>query len=180
LLLTSWEKPKEISALEGETLPVRSFLLEGLGAAAGEILQEKGLSDSDKWSEIINIYRGHPLALKIVATTIQDVFDGSVCQYLKHNTIFLGDFGYLLHEHFKRLSELEKHIMFWLTAEKDPVSISKLRDRLSPEVSTSSLFDVIESLGRRSLIEKVKQDNEMLFTLQPAIKRYVKSQSTCP
>ena len=180
LLLTSWENPREISELEGSTLPVRLFLLEGLGAAAGGILQEKGLSDSDKWSELINIYRGNPLALKIVATTIQDLFAGSVIEYLKHNTMFLGDFSYVLHEHFKRLSELEKDIMFWLFAEKDPVSISKLRDRLSPEVSTSSLLYIIESVGRRSLIEKVKQDNELLFTLQPAIKRYVRDRYTCP
>ena len=43
LLLTSQEKLSEVSFLEGETSPIRSLKLGGLGEAARHILKEKGL-----------------------------------------------------------------------------------------------------------------------------------------
>jgi hypothetical protein len=42
--------------------------LGGLGVGSLEILREKGLAQEEKWSELIEIYRGNPLWLKIVAT----------------------------------------------------------------------------------------------------------------
>ena len=45
LVLTSLEKPREIAALEGKTLPVRSLQLTGLKEAAQEIFREKNLSE---------------------------------------------------------------------------------------------------------------------------------------
>ncbi|KAB8330654.1 NACHT domain-containing protein [Scytonema tolypothrichoides VB-61278] len=44
LILTSQQKAKEIVLLEGHKLPVRSFLLKGLGEAAHEILNEVELT----------------------------------------------------------------------------------------------------------------------------------------
>lgn len=79
-MLTSREKPREIAFLEGQALSVCSLLLRGLKVAKGqEILKLKGLSAAEnEWKVMIERYAGNPLALKIVATTIQDVFDGNV------------------------------------------------------------------------------------------------------
>ena len=174
LLLASWEKPKEIAVLESPTLPVRSFPLNGLGEAAKEILREKGLSEQERWEELIRAYRGNPLALKMVAATIQDVFAGSVSEFLK-KSLYLGDFEYLLYQHFKRLSELEKEILAML-ASRQPLSICQLREEMQLEGSTE-LLKALESLVRRSLIEKVKESSGTLYTVQPVVVKYVSNQS---
>src|SRR4028118_1089724 len=97
LVLIGSEKPREIAALEGTNQPVRSLQLNGLGAVAGEILREKGLAEDAKLSELIEQYRGNPLWLKIVATMIQDLFNGSLSEFLSDDTLFLGDLESLLH-----------------------------------------------------------------------------------
>ncbi|GAB4276647.1 MAG: hypothetical protein Fur0025_01970 [Oscillatoriaceae cyanobacterium] len=172
LLLASWEKPKEIALLESPTLPVRSFQLNGLGAAAKEILREKGLPEEEKWEELIRPYRANPLALKIVAATIQDVFGGNVSEFLK-KSLYLGDFEYLLYQHFQRLSALEKEILGRL-ARLQPLSISQLGEDMQLDGSTE-LLKALESLVRRSLIETVTESGSILFAVQPVVVKYVKS-----
>ena len=49
IALLSWDKPREIVALEGQDKLVRSLQLNGLGIAAREILKEKGLADENQW-----------------------------------------------------------------------------------------------------------------------------------
>lgn len=85
LLLCTRDKPKEVVRLQ-ETAPVCSLHLNGLASAAEYILLEKKLSDSECWSELIQLYSGNPLALKIVATTIAELFGGSVKAFLQQDT----------------------------------------------------------------------------------------------
>jgi len=112
LVLTS-RKPKEVASLEGETLQIRSFRLNGLKPLEGqEIFKAKGLSSSeDKSAVLIEQYAGNPLALKIVATAIQDVFDGNVAEFLTQNKTVFGDICDLLYQQFNRLSDLEQEII---------------------------------------------------------------------
>ncbi|MEG5057326.1 NB-ARC domain-containing protein [Microcoleus sp. A2-C5] len=174
LILLSWEKPREIAAIEGENRPCKSLQLNGLGAEAGEIFREKRLAEEEKWSQLIDLYRGNPLWLNIVATMIQDLFGGSVSEFLSYDTLFLGDLECLLHQKCDRLTELEKQVISWLASEAAPVEISKISANL--ELSPSSLLQAVQSLGRRLLIEKVKQGEKTLFTLQPVFMEYVKNQ----
>jgi len=173
LVLLSSEKPREIAALEGENQPVRSLQLNGLGAEAGEILREKGLAEHEKWSELIEQYRGNPLWLKIVATMIQDLFNGSLSEFLSDDTLFLGDLESLLHQPFNRLSESEKQVMSWLASETAPVSLSKVPENM--QLSRSQFLKVMQSLGRRSLVEKIQEGDRTFFTLDPVLKEYVKT-----
>ncbi|MBE9183493.1 ATPase [Microcoleus sp. LEGE 07076] len=174
LILLSWEKPREIAALEGENRPCKSLQLNGLGTEAQEIFREKGLAEPEKWLELIDLYRGNPLWLNIVATMIQDLFGGSVSEFLSYDTLFLGDLESLLYQQCDRLSESEKQVIFWLASEAAPVEISKISANL--ELSPSSLLQAVQSLGRRLLIETVKQGEKTLFTLQPVLMEYVKNQ----
>ena len=170
LMLTSREKTGEIALLAGTTLPVRSLKLEGLSSeAAREIFAEKGLSEDGKWSTLINMYRGNPLFLKIVSTFIKDLFEGSASEFLKQSrTLTTGDISDFIEKQFDRLSDLEKEIMNQLAREKEPVALPKLQEILS-SVSPGKLSKALESLGRRSLIEK----SAVGFTLQPAVMEYV-------
>ncbi|WP_373536577.1 NB-ARC domain-containing protein [Microcoleus sp.] len=173
LVLLSWETPREIAVLEGKNQPVRSLQLNGLGAGAGEILREKGLAEHEKWSELIEQYRGNPLWLKIVATMIQDLFNGSLSEFLSDDPLFLGDLESLLHQPFNRLSESEKQVMSWLASETAPVSISKVPENM--RLSRSHFLKVMQSLGRRSLVEKILEGDRTFFTLAPVLKEYVKT-----
>ncbi|MBC1236487.1 NB-ARC domain-containing protein [Nostoc sp. 2RC] len=186
LMLTSREKPKEVALLEGETLPVRSLALSGLKVAEGqEILKLKGLSAAeDQWKLMIERYAGNPLALKIVATTIQDIFDGNVTEFLQQDTAVFGDIRDVLEQQFERLSDLEKDIMYWLAINQEPITLKELRDDIISPIPQAKLLEAIESLGRRSLIEKaspmlierarpVVEKTRSLFTLQPVVMEYV-------
>ncbi|TAG97228.1 MAG: ATPase [Oscillatoriales cyanobacterium] len=170
LILLSWEKPREIAALEGENRPCKSLQLNGLGTEAQEIFREKGLAEEDKWSQLIDLYRGNPLWLNIVATMIQDLFGGSVSEFLSYDTLFLGDLESLLEQQCDRLTEPEKQVMGWL-ATPEPADISKIPENL--QLSPPELLKVIQSLGRRSLVETVKQNGRSYFTIQPVIREYI-------
>ena len=176
LIVTGWEKPKEVALLEGQNRPVRSIRVKGLGQDARFILEEKGLSEPRMWDDLIMAYRGNPLALKIIATTIQDLFGGSVDEFLSQSTFYLGDFTYLLYKQFERLSPLEREIMAALAKDGEPLSLSALRQMITADVSTSDTLKALESLGRRSLIEKVSVDHSTMFTLQPMMVKYVRRQ----
>jgi len=179
LVLLCWEKPREIAALEGNNQPIRSLQLNGLGVeAAGEILREKRLTEDARLSELIEQYRGNPLWLKIVATMIQDLFNGSLSEFLSDDTLFLGDLESLLHQPFNRLSESEKQVMSWLASATAPVSISKVPENL--QLSRSQFLKVMQSLGRRSLVEKIQEGDRTFFTLDPVLKEYVKTNYSRP
>ena len=171
LILLSWEKPREIAALEGENRPCKSLQLNGLGAEAQEIFTEKGLAEPEKWSELIDLYRGNPLWLNIVATFIQDLFGGSVSEFLSYDTLFLGDLESLLHQHFDRLTASEQQAMGWLASTAQPADISKIPENL--QLSPPELLKVMQSLGRRSLVETVKQNGRSNFTIWPVIREYI-------
>ncbi len=179
LMLTSREKPKEVALLEGEALPVRSLPLNGLKVAEGqEILKLKGLcAAEDQWKVMIERYAGNPLALKIVATTIQDIFDGDVSEFLQQDTAVFGDIRDVLEQQFERLSDLEKDIMYWLAINRESITFSELRDDIISPIPQAKLLEAIESLGRRSLIEKATptaiKKTASLFTLQPVVMEYV-------
>ncbi|WP_445248947.1 NB-ARC domain-containing protein [Microcoleus sp. OTE_8_concoct_300] len=171
LILLSWEKPREIAALEGENRPCKSLQLNGLGPEAQEIFTEKGLAEPEKWSELIDLYRGNPLWLNIVATFIQDLFGGSVSEFLSYDTLFLGDLESLLHQHFDRLTASEQQAIAWLANTPEPADISKIPENL--QLSPPELLKVMQSLGRRSLVETVKQNGRSHFTIGPIIREYI-------
>ncbi len=179
LVLTSREKPQDMVLLEGEALPIRSLQLGGLKTEdAIKILEAKGFSHTYKELEaLILLYGGNPAALKIVAATIQELFNNDVFQFLLQNTLVVGDaLSKLLTQQFERLSELEKEIMYWLAIERKPVDSSQLQADLWFSVPLSELLIALESLLRRSLIEKSPEDREARFTIQPVVMKYVTTQ----
>ncbi len=170
LLLTSREKPKELASLDGVALPVRSLRLSGLKQEEGQaIFKAKGLEATNQLSGLISHYAGNPLALKLVVTTIQDVFDGNTDEFLNQKVTVFGDIRDLLDQQFNRLSDLEKELMYWLAINRELVSMSNLRLDIITPASQQKFIELIESLGRRSLIEK----SAGLSTLQPVVMEYV-------
>jgi hypothetical protein len=159
-VLTSREKPKELAALEGENLPVRSLQLKGLPPAEGQkIFQVRGSfqGSDDEWKLLIQHYAGNPLALKMVAPAIRDLFNSNVSEFLEllnQGTLVFEDIRNLLDRQFNRLSDLEKELMYWLAINREPVSFLELHRDLVREISPTQLLETFASLARRSLIEK--------------------------
>ncbi|WP_250121592.1 NB-ARC domain-containing protein [Chroococcidiopsis sp. CCMEE 29] len=174
LVLTSREKPRELALKEGEKLPVRSLQLMGLEEAEGQqLLKVNGLSGSQKeCGNLIKLYRGNPLALKIVSTTIKDVFNGSISEFLKQEKAVFSAIREVLDQQFDRLSKLEKEIMYWLAIDREPVSLQALKKDIVSAVQSLELPEVLESLRRRSLIES----RMGLFTQQPMVMEYMTDQ----
>lgn len=173
VLLTSSEKIRDIALLEGQTRPVRSYKLTGLeNNAAREILKERGLTQEKEWDDLIECYAGHPLALRIVSAMILELFDGKTSEFLRQNTVFMGQINHVLFQQFQRLSDLETEVMRQLATAGKPITIAQLREGLSAPVSTSKLMEVLESLGWRSLIEKITENGKVAFTLQPVVRKY--------
>jgi WD40 repeat protein/transcriptional regulator with XRE-family HTH domain len=172
LLITSREKPKEVAHLEGTRSPVRSFPLAGLGVEAGQqLLRDRELIGSHAhWLTLVERYSGNPLALQVVAESIQEVFAGEIAAFLRTETVAFGDINDVLAQQFQRLSSQEQEIMSWLALERDPLCLEDLSANLVYPPSTGVLLEVLDSLRRRSLIEKRESRR---FTLQPVIMEYM-------
>jgi hypothetical protein len=115
LLLTSREKPREIALMEGAQALVRSLTLTGLTPADGRaIFRQKGAftGSEAEWQTLIHHYGGNPLALKLVAAAIGDLFNGSITEvlpYLSQGLAVFEDIRDLLDRQFARLSEAEQN-----------------------------------------------------------------------
>ena len=170
LILTSREKPPEIAALEGVDLSVRSLYLHGSPTVAKSILAAKGIHGTDSHKQQLSEYYGNmPLALKIVATSIQDLFDGDISQFLNQGAIVFNGIRRLLDRQFQRLTPLERKIMTWLALNREWTTISQLHQDLVPMVSKTSLLESLESLTWRSLIDKQSGH----YTQLPLVMEYV-------
>ncbi|NJL55751.1 hypothetical protein HC928_11575 [bacterium] len=171
LVLTSRENPKEIASAAKGNLLVRCLPLVGLTVVAAEALfRDRGLKGTDaEQRSLINFYQGNPLALKIVSTTIQDLFDGDIAQFLASNPGVFGDIRDLLAQQCDRLSELERSVMFWLAVHREPVTVATLQNLVEDR---ANLLEALQSLVRRCLVECTATQ----FTLQPVVMEYFTDQ----
>ncbi len=173
VIFISREKHREIALMEGETSPVRSLYLKGLDSQANEIFKEKNLLDPTLWENLIMLYGGNPLALKIVASTIKELFGGKVSVFLKQETIVFGELKDILDEQFESISPLEREIIYWLAIKYKPISLSQLHSGILLPMTQAEFIEALESLVRRSLIDRIVMEEEILLSLQqPVISQY--------
>ncbi len=172
LILISSAKPPDIETLEIQNKHTKTLHLQGLGKDAKAILREKGLKDEDKWDELIRLYQGHPDWLNIIILTIIEFFNGKVSLFLTDNDdLFLGDIEALLENHLDRLSELENKVIKWLATQDEPVGIPQKPADF--ELSNARFLQIIQSLTRRCLVEKVLEEEGVKFQLNSLLKVYL-------
>jgi WD40 repeat protein/DNA-binding SARP family transcriptional activator len=168
LLLTSREKPAEVAAQEGEA--VRTFELSGSAETAKALLSVKGAVGSEAHKQqLIEQYGGNPLALMIIASSIQAVFDGDIEQFLQQDAILFSEIRHLLEQQFERLSSLEQTILYWLAINREWTTIAQLEADIFPTVTRTDLLEALKSLRWRSLIEQRSGS----YTQQPVVMEYV-------
>lgn len=170
VILTSREKPAEVGIFEGMEFKVRSLLLSGSTEAANAILESKGLIGTpEQRQQLRQLYSDNPLALKLVASSIQELFDGKIDLFLEQNTVIFQNVRRLLEQQFQRLTELEQTVMYWLAINREWTSIAELEEDIVPSVARLKLIEALESLRWRSLIEK--QSGK--YTQQPVLMEYM-------
>ena len=171
LLLTSRERPRGYERLEKDGMPVHSLLLTGLDDEAGhQLLAQRGLlNGSGNQAELITRYAGHPLALKLVADTVEDIFGGDIGEFLAEETLVFDDMRTILDQQFARLTNLEQQIIFWLAIEREATSLATLRSSLLNSPPQRSFVEALRNLQRRSLVERQGAD----FVLQNVVTEYL-------
>ncbi|MEL7355147.1 MAG: NB-ARC domain-containing protein [Cyanobacteria bacterium J06560_6] len=162
LLITTRELPKEITTQAGDTLPTRYFQLSGLPSADGQaMLQALGefTGSTSDWETLIQAYSGNPLALKMIASAVRDYFEGSLADFLlaaQQDSLILGDVKQLLARQVSQLTPLEEEIMYWLAINREPVPWQTIQSDLVKTVPLNKVLQAIDSLERRSLLERKK------------------------
>lgn len=154
LLLTSREQLQILASLEDSLPWIHTLRLEGLNVDAAQILlSERNLaSQMAQTATLVERYSGNPLALKLIAETIQEIFGGKIENFLAAETMFFDDIRFVLEEQFRRLPALEQDILLWFAVERESLSLETLIANLSPKQPTHQLVQAVRALQRRSLL----------------------------
>lgn len=169
LILTSREKPLELERYEDDGQGVRTLRLGGSSEAAWALLDESDLQGSVEERRTLAERCGHsPLAVKIVAAAVRDLFGGGISAFLRQEAVLLGGLRPLLQRQFERLSGPERTLMSWLAIRRDWTSVEELFGDLVPPMPRSQVLVAMQGLQRRSLVER-RIDR---FTQQPVVMEY--------
>jgi WD40 repeat protein/DNA-binding SARP family transcriptional activator len=172
VLITSREQPANIDRLMLSSPLVRSLRLGGLDAAAGEeVLAAAGLNAAAaaEHAELVARYSGNPLALKLAAVAVLDLFAGDAHAFLHQESMVFDDVRLVIEQQFSRLSEVEQALMRWLAIEREPLSLQHIHQHCMQQVTPRRLIEAIRSLQRRSLLD----EQHGRFTLPNVVMEYV-------
>lgn len=170
LLLTSRERPEGIQRTARQNRQIHTLTLAGLDSEAGRnILHEFGFTGpAEAEQALIERYSGNPLALMLVADTVQEFFAGDATLFLRDETPIFDDIRAVLDQQFARLLPLELSVIFWLVVEREAISIDDLSSNFVHPPAKRDLLEALRSLERRSLLTRVQAK----FTLQNVIMEY--------
>ena len=171
MVLISREQPKEFSAQDIHTAAARSVQLRGVSQEVGaQLLQTWGLSGShEALMALIARYAGHPLALRLAATTVQEFFAGDLETFLACEPLIFDDLRYILDQQCATLSPLAKEVMRELATRRQSTSFQSLMDILGQSLSRNALLEALRALKRRSLLETYEDG----FGLQDLVAEYI-------
>jgi GTPase SAR1 family protein len=180
LLITSYEKPDEVTAVANHRDAAKSMRLGGVDLATGlEILKNKEpklLANPAAAAELVMRFDGYPLALKLVSSHIRDRYHGDVLEFLAHRSVPQS-----IEDIIKQLTEdLDNPARAILETLKDaePMSQHQLQaachDRIHSDLDFIRAKDVLE---RRSLLARYAGDTDdgrdFLFGLEAVTKQVV-------
>lgn len=170
LLLTSREMPHGMVRWGEDTTLVRTLTVEGLDEVAGQaMLNARNLAGpTAEVMALVQRYSGNPLALKLVAQTVQELFGGDIASFLATEGPIFDDIREVLDQQFARLSALGQEILIWLAIEREPIASQSLRDNLVYSGPPHAFIEALRALQRRSLVTQSLQG----FYLQNVVMEY--------
>ncbi|AFZ17638.1 NB-ARC domain-containing protein [Allocoleopsis franciscana] len=176
LVFNSREKPMQMELLEQESPYIGSLKINGLlPKEAQKILTKNGLTGNIKELEnLINLYQANPLALHIVTKTIDDLFDNKISDFLTWRQVIVPEpFQTKVIEQLNRLDDSEMQIISYLARSRTPVVREQLRHDIHLG-SDSKLINALNSLERRSILEKIRERSQTFFTISPVVMNVIR------
>lgn len=176
ILLTS-EDPIEIiehwqfSGLAAQTLLLRNLDMK----SAKQILRDSGLVGEQYWQQLIDRHGGNPLVLKLIANGISELFGGQVEDVVcMVSTFFTDELEFLIGRQFRKLRTAEKRVVLVLAQADAALSFSDLLESSTLKgLSSSDLVQVLDYLGKRSIIEILKEKSEPTrYKLNSIVKKH--------
>lgn len=170
LILISQEQCAEMECLDEELYSVKCLKLSGLYDS--QILNHKGLANGESWLTLINLYEGNPSYLKSIAILIKNIFDGDVGEFLAENELVMTqEMRSHFNQLYNRLSPIEQQIVLKFSQFEQPLSRETLRETV--ELSSTDLINGLQSLQKRYLVAKIKED-KIMFKLSSIFRDFVK------
>ncbi len=176
LIVTSREKPKEMLSFPAEDTGGKLHVLEGLNSReATTMLERFHLVGGDRdYQDLAARYYGHPMALRLAANTVKDVFDGSIRDFLNQEISVFDDLRGMLKSQFNKLPPTEQEAMYWLAINLWPCSLEDLQADIVAQESKQNLLYTLRSLEHRSLVQVNRQQHSrVLFHLHPIVAEYI-------
>jgi WD40 repeat protein/transcriptional regulator with XRE-family HTH domain len=173
ILITSREKPQILSSYEEKSGAVRSLTLKGLDKKACQaILTGMNIDSNEEHGTILTgHYGGNPLALKLIAEPIREIFGGDTTAFLRAENTKFGGVAYILDQHFERLSPVEQDIMYWLAISGEPLDLETIQKRSVLGEGLNTYSAGLKALFKRFLIER--SEDKQSFILQNVVVEYV-------
>ena len=153
---------------------MRVFCLQGLQVTdIQKLFKTKGTFKGtlDNWNQLVESYAGNPYVLNRIATTIHQLFNGNLIEFLEQKVTIFGNVFNGLDQEFEQLSDTAKATIQYMVDHPQPISFSELRSQIQSSVSSQALLETLELLQARAWIDA----KAGLFSLQPIIVEYAKS-----
>ncbi|NER22487.1 MAG: NACHT domain-containing protein [Symploca sp. SIO1C2] len=171
VVVTTCQKQPEIKHFVGDNSPRRFLHLQGLSLEDCKALcnREGILSGTQTdWENLMNYYGGNPLFLKIAATTIHNLFNSNIGEFLHCNVKLYGEICQKLDQQFRALSASEVQLLCYLAQQPNHISFKELQEQSPPLMPLQAIIEALEELAGRGLIKKQGD----YFVLQPVLRDY--------
>ncbi len=175
VVLTSREKLRELPPESVKSSTVLLYTLNRLTSLETKaLLGQFGLKAEADYQELWARYDGHPMALRLAATAIKDIFHGKIRDFLDQEISVFDSLREVIGTQFNRLSPLETEAMYWLAINHTLCSLEDLKADIVAEDRKQNLVYTLRSLERRFLVE-VRDQGGTLYGLHPIVSEYVLS-----
>ena len=163
--------------LSSSTGSIRTRQLPPLsGQTVEKFLTRKGLfiGSTEEIHALTEQYGGNPLALQIVFSTILDLCQGSITEFLREGQIIFEGLSAFLQHQWSGLTASEQWVLYYLAMRREIVPFREIKADSLDLTLHRRLAEILATLTRRSLI--LKHSNG--FSLQIAVMEYVTLQLT--
>jgi len=168
LILTTREAPRGMELLARDFPVVKKVNLMGLAPEYGaQLLRACGMQGSEAaLAELAARYSGNPLAIKLIASTVTEMYAGKLEALPASETPVFADVRDVLDQQFARLDDLAKSLLTWLAVARTPMLVDDLRDGMSVRPSQRAIWEAIQTLRRASLLTDAHDEGDVGYDEQ--------------
>ncbi|EKU96611.1 WD40 repeat-containing protein [Leptolyngbya sp. PCC 7375] len=179
VIITSREIPNDLRILDTRLntikfFPLRDLVLEDCKTImAAEVKGSSYVGSNEDWAELNRRYRGNPLLLLLKAREIRDNFEKNISRFLQEGEFVSEDIYEVLKSHSDRLSDDERHIIYWLALScENPLSIADLKESILSYQIKKSLQSVVKRTEQKIPLEYSYQQ----YSLQPVLSEFFQAE----